>query len=102
MSQKIGQYEVTIGAPLQIPDTSRIFFLEYNPESATDDDVSIGVGANQLLQTTTATSIDRSGDALVKLAEIGIRAAAIAGLSGGGEKPCPELLSVRIFTYLDC
>ncbi|KIO50271.1 hypothetical protein [Nitrosospira sp. NpAV] len=99
VSQKIGQYEVTIGAPLLIPDTSRPpFFLEYNPESATEDDIKIGVGANQLLQTIEATSIDKSGEAIIKLAEIGIRLAEIMALDGS---QCPELEPVKIFTYLD-
>lgn len=101
VSQKIGQYEVTIGAPLLIPDTSRPpFFLEYNAEGATEDEITIGVGANQLLQTMKATSIDKSGEAIVKLAEIGIRAAELFGLRAGGDS-CTELEPVKVFAYLD-
>ncbi|GAB1720191.1 MAG: hypothetical protein NTAFB09_19220 [Nitrosospira sp.] len=84
-----------------IPDTSRPpFFLEYNAEGATEDEITIGVGANQLLQTMKATSIDKSGEAIVKLAEIGIRAAELFGLRAGGDS-CTELEPVKVFAYLD-
>lgn len=99
---KIGQYVVTMGAPMLIPDTMERYFLEYQPESATEDEVSIGVGMNQLLQTTKATSIDKSGEALLTIAKIGIEAAKLPFMAWMEEKKCNNKFQpVKIFTYID-
>lgn len=97
---KMGPYEIKIDPPILVPDSSRMFYLEYNPVSATADDIKIGVGANQLLQTINAISTDKSGEALVTLAKIASYAmvlAAEADISRNCEDPSP----VRISTFLD-
>ena len=92
ISQKIGPYNVTIGAPVLVPDTSKVFFLEYNPSFATEDAITFGVGENQLLQSINATSTDKSGEVLVTLAKI---AADVAMLAGGRKRPVKSLRLVQ-------
>lgn len=116
LSQKIGPYQVTIGAPTLIPDTSSgLLFLKYNPSFATEDSLTLGVGANQLLQSINAKSIDKSGEILVTLAKIGVDLAeAASGIppTAFAEKialiipplpkpECTEPPPVNISTYLD-
>jgi hypothetical protein len=116
LSQKIGPYQVTIGAPTLIPDTSSgLLFLKYNPSFATEDSLTLGVGANQLLQSINAKSIDKSGEILVTLAKIGVDLAeAASGIPSTAfaqtidliippsPKPeCTDPPPVNISTYLD-
>lgn len=109
-------YEVTVGEPKIIPDTKEPYFLKYNGEPITDDVVSIGVGANHLLQTTNSLSTDQSGKVAVLLAKLAIDVAKMvfqlpvgdaSGLPAGASREraaanrCESLESVKINTYLD-
>lgn len=79
----VKQYVVAIGANKYVPDMTKAYTLEYNPEIATDDKISISVGPNQLLQTSTSLSRDESGQAVVMLAQIAGEAAKMAvGIPG--------------------
>lgn len=106
-------YEINIGTPKLIADTSMAYFLNYESEAITDDNVSIGVGPNQLLQSINTISTDQSGQAVILLAKIGIDIAKLAmmGWWDGSERPakyrtdetnnCAYLEDIKINTYLD-
>ncbi|BCT67358.1 hypothetical protein [Nitrosospira sp. NRS527] len=105
-------YEINIGTPKLIADTSRTYFLNYESEAITDDNVSIGVGPNQLLQTVNTISTDQSGQAVTLLAKIGIDIAKIVMMSfWEGASPskykidqtnkCAYRDDIKINTYLD-
>jgi hypothetical protein len=64
------QFTVTVKGNQIIPDTSKTYFLEYFPENSSDDEVSISVNSNQLLQTNSAKSTDDSGKAVVMVAKL--------------------------------
>jgi hypothetical protein len=105
-------YEINIGTPKLVADTSKVYFLNYESEAITDDIVSIGVGPNQLLQTINAISIDQSGQAATLLAKIGIDVAKIVMMGfweGAGPskfkidqtKRCAYRDNIKINTFLD-
>lgn len=64
------QFSVTVKSNQIIPDTSKVYFLEYSSEIAADDEVTISVNSNQLLQTNSAKSTDESGKAVVMVAKL--------------------------------
>lgn len=80
---------LTLNGVGQVPDPSQLYLLEIHTEDGTDDDITIGVGANGLLKSAKATSTDRSGDILKKMAET---AAAVMNAAGG----------LPSFTAADC
>lgn len=53
----------------QVADPSQLYLLEIHTEDATDDDITIGTNTKGLLESTKATSTDRSADILKKVAE---------------------------------
>jgi hypothetical protein len=109
--QKDQYYKVTIGESKLVADTSQPFFLNYNPELVTDDVLAIGVGPNQLLQTTNSKSTDQSGQIAVILARIAIdvfRLTAVFDFRTHKKETqtpstiaCADLKDIKVNTYLD-
>lgn len=64
------KFTVTVGKPEYIADGSKQYFLEYLEEAFSDDEFSLKVGANGLLQSTDSKSTDRTGDVIRKFAEL--------------------------------
>lgn len=101
---------ISIGDPKIVPDLRFPYFLEYNPSIGTDDEVIIGVGSNQLLQTTTSKSTDQTGAFLGTLAQIAAEALklTVAFDVHHGKPPeakpgvdCSPLVPMKLSTYLD-
>lgn len=78
------QFTVTIKGNQVIPDTGKTYFLEYFPENSSDDEVSISVNSNQLLQTNSAKSTDDSGKAVVMVAKLIGEVAKLVATNGLG------------------
>lgn len=96
---KMGPYEIKIDPPILVPDPRHMFYLEYNASSATADDIKIGVGTNQLLQTINAVSTDKSGEALVTLAKIASYAVMMA--ADATTEVCEDPSPISLSTFLD-
>lgn len=78
------QFSVTVKSNQIIPDTSKVYFLEYSPENASDDEVTISVNSNQLLQTNSAKSTDESGKAVVMVAKLIGEVTKLVAIQGSG------------------
>ena len=85
---------VEILAARQVPDPAGLSLLRYNAEFTTDDEFRIGVGASGLLSNVKSTSDDRSGDVVLKLAELAKEAikapTALAASKTFGAEPEPD------------
>jgi hypothetical protein len=69
---------VKVSPPRLVPDMKERYFLEYNDEWASDDNLKLRVDAEGLLQTSEGKAKDRSGDAAIKVVELAGEAAKLA------------------------
>ncbi len=73
---------------LMVPDSSELFVLDYNQSALSDDSLTIQLTAEGLLKRVETTAEDKSGEIIVKLAEVGKEAAkAAVYVSSVGESP---------------
>jgi hypothetical protein len=101
-----------IGDPKYVPDFNFPYFLEYNPSNGTNDEVTINVGPNQLLQTANSKSADQTGPILSALAELAGKVAQLVVTGGtmplaqsvdknkGAEQPC-KIKPMKLSTFID-
>jgi hypothetical protein len=62
----------------QLADPTGLFLLHYNLEAGTDDEITVGVNAKQLLSTVDAKSTDESAAIIKKAAETAAKLAEVA------------------------
>lgn len=82
--------EMQIGAPTQVADADHIYMLNYVLRSGTDDEITVGTNAKQLLSTVDAKSEDQSGAIVLKAAQtIGeiLKSLPVAGVMAEGLLP---------------
>lgn len=73
-SNDILQSKVLTLKPIFVGDTRYIYPISYDASMFSDDEVSLTISENGLLTSISADTDDRTGDAIVKLVEIGIEA----------------------------
>ena len=78
MQSPVFKIGVTVGTPVFVADTSRPLFLRYDHSSWADDQFSISVNQNGLLQTSSAFATDKTGAVIEDVAQIGIEVAKLA------------------------
>ncbi|MGZ4967999.1 MAG: hypothetical protein ACXV8O_00155 [Methylobacter sp.] len=74
----IFDFKINLGDMKYFPDTTQAYFLEHNENWLFDDNITIEVGENQLLQTIDSSAKDETGPAMVKIADLAGTAAKMA------------------------
>ena len=75
-----------------VPDRGQFYTLTYNASPLSDDQVKINVSTEGLLESIDVTVADKTGDIIVKLAQLAKEAAKLSALGLEGRAPKPKEL----------